>query len=68
LVALGPLPADDDLDEASAKPYVEALDQLLDAPTAEEAAALVGLFPPDESRSLGLAWPLLHAIETSPEI
>ena len=67
LVELGPLPADADLDEVNARPYAEALDALTEAPTAEEAVALVGLFPPDESTSLGFAWSLAHAIEASPD-
>ena len=51
VVALGPLPGDDDLDEAKARSYVEALDQLVESPTGEEASALVDLFPPDASTS-----------------
>ena len=67
MVALGPLPAAEGLDETGARPYVEALDQLTETPTAEEAVALVALLPPDESTALGLAWSLVHAIEASPE-
>jgi hypothetical protein len=67
LVALGPLPGDDGLDETGARTYVEALDELTEAPTVAEAVALVGLLPPDESTALGLAWSLVHAIEASPE-
>jgi len=67
LVALGPLPAHKGVDETSARPYVEALDQLTEVPTAKEAIALVGLLPPDESTSLGSAWSLVHAIEASPD-
>lgn len=67
LLSLGPLPAADALTEQQAEMYGEALRHLPDAPTAEEAAALVGLLPPDETTAFGLAWTLVHAIEASPE-
>ena len=66
LVALGRLPQDDSIDESAARPYVEAFDALKEIPTAEEAVALVDIFPSDESTALGLAWSLVHAIEASP--
>jgi hypothetical protein len=67
LVQLGPLPADDALDEGTARQYVQAIDAILEmVPTTEEALALVGILPPDDSDALELAWPLLHAIEASP--
>jgi hypothetical protein len=67
LLALGPLPAKDALDEQSARQYQDAIDALPAAPTAEEAVALLGIFPPDDSSSFGLAWSILHVIEASPE-
>jgi len=66
LVRLGPLPADDDLDEDAARRYVGAIDSLPPLPTAEEAVALVAIFPPDDSTAFGLAWSILHTIEASP--
>ena len=67
LLDLGPLPADDDLDEATARKYDEAIDgPSAETPTIEEAVALLGVFPPDDSTAFGLAWSLLHMIEASP--
>lgn len=66
LVALGPLPADNALNEEAAQQYVAAIDALPTLPTAEEVLALVGILPPDDSTSFGLAWSILHAIEASP--
>jgi hypothetical protein len=67
LIALGRLPTDADLDDEIAKPYVEAIDALSERPTAEEAAALLDVLPADKSTSFGLAWSIVHAIESSPE-
>jgi hypothetical protein len=67
LIQLGPLPADDALDQEVASRFVEAIDGLPACPTGEEAAALVAILPPDDSTAFGLAWSLLHAIEASPE-
>jgi hypothetical protein len=65
LVGLGPLPANDALDEAAARLYEEAIDAL-PVPTGDEATALLSIFPPDDSTSFGLAWSILHAVEASP--
>jgi len=67
LHALGQLPAGDQLSPEQAHRYEEALSRLPDAPTGEEAAALVSLLPPDETTSFGLAWTLVHTIESSPD-
>jgi hypothetical protein len=66
LLTLGPLPGADDLSSEQAQQYAQAIERL-PAPTAEEAAALVHLLPRDESTSFGLAWSLVHAIESCPE-
>lgn len=66
LLALGALPGADDLSAEQAERYAEAIERL-PTPTAEEASALVDLLPPDESTSFGLAWSLVHAIESCPE-
>jgi hypothetical protein len=39
---------------------------LVAPPTAEEARAAAGLFPPDETSCFGLAWTLVHFIEKAP--
>lgn len=67
LIRLGPLPADDALDEETASRFVDALNGLPASPTGEEAEALVAILPPDDSAAVGLAWTLLHAVEASPE-
>lgn len=66
-LALGTLPPADRLSPEQTKLWQEALNGLPDAPAGEEAAALVGLLPPDETTSFGLAWTLVHAIESSPD-
>ena len=66
MAELGRLPADDGLDEEAAQRYTDAIDGLQDAPTADEASALIRVLPPDDSTAFGLAWGILHAIEASP--
>lgn len=66
LIRLGPLPADDALDEETARRCTDAIDALPVELTAEEAHALIGILPPDDSTAFGLAWSVLHAIEASP--
>lgn len=66
LARLGPLPADDALDEQGAQRYETAIRALPASPSAEEAAALLDTLPPDDSTAFGLAWTVLHAIEASP--
>lgn len=65
-VQLGPLPAE--LGEAATVERLEALDAALrriDRPvTDEEAKLLLGAFGPDSC--YGIAWSLLHLIETAP--
>jgi hypothetical protein len=64
LLVLGPLPSS----TAAAVPTMQAFEEQLSKVqmpiTDEEACALVRLFGPDDC--LGLAWTLLHLIETAP--
>lgn len=47
---------------------VELLDEIrLQAPTGEEIAALITLFPPDHDPHNGLSFTLVHGIEACPE-
>jgi len=64
---LGQLPAGDELSPRQAERYEEAIRRLPNAPTGEEATALLSLLPPDETTSFGIAWTLVHAIESSPD-
>ena len=67
LERLGPLPADDDdYPGIDRKLFdVEHLLAVVDPPvTVEEARVLAALFPRDGGTCYGLAWSLLHLIET----
>src|SRR5690349_8754519 len=60
---LGPLP-DQDADEATIARHQDCLSRIV-APVADaEAAVLIELFGPDDC--YGLAWTLLHLIESAP--
>ncbi|WP_327427346.1 MULTISPECIES: hypothetical protein [unclassified Streptomyces] len=59
----GPLP-DWDADEDEIDRRVRQLEAITRPVTAEEAGALVGCFGPDDC--YGVAWTLLHLIETGP--
>jgi hypothetical protein len=64
LVQIGPLPSSS-VASVPELQEVEALLAKVQTPiTDDEARALVRLFGPDDC--FGLAWPLLHLIETSP--
>ena len=66
LVKLGRLPDE----ENASVPAVEAFETAIAAierPTSdEEAVALLSVFPSGEGSCFGLAWSLLHLIETAP--
>ncbi|MFC5914689.1 hypothetical protein [Streptomyces pulveraceus] len=62
-VAEGPLP-DWDADEEEVDRRVQQLDAVPKPVTGEEARALVSCFGPDDC--YGVAWTLLHLIETGP--
>lgn len=70
LVALGAMPsATQDPPDETVKVLVEALDALAANPmplTADEAIALLDLFPRDEIGLYSIEWTLLHAIESAP--
>lgn len=62
-VALGPLP-DEQADEQVIQRYEDLLGRIQAPVTDEEARALVTAFGPDDC--YGLAWTLLHLIESAP--
>lgn len=64
LVSLGPLAASDAVDMKVLKKQEELIRNLVKPATDEEARALVKIFGPDES--FGLAWALVHFIESAP--
>lgn len=64
-VALGPLPAYKDATVQDLDRRLELLNKIAPPITAEEARSLVESFGPDDC--FGLAWTLLHLIETAPD-
>jgi hypothetical protein len=64
LASVGPLPSSDVATEEQLRRYQELLASLTPPVTDEEARILATLFGPDES--FGLAWTLLHLIESAP--
>ena len=64
LVRLGPLPDCDTATEEQIKTYESLLSSTTPPVSDEEARNLVRLFGPDEC--YGLAWSLLHLIESAP--
>jgi hypothetical protein len=65
LLDLGPLPSEDTEDERVFDLYYEHLSRISEPVSNEEAEALATLFGPDDC--FGVAWTLLHLIETAPE-
>jgi hypothetical protein len=64
LVGLGPLPSSATATVPAVQMFEEQLSRVQTPISNKEACALVGLFGPDDC--FGLAWTLLHLIETSP--
>jgi hypothetical protein len=64
LVNLGPLPDCDTAQEEQLKAYESLLSSITTPVSDEEARSLVRLFGPDDC--YGLAWSLLHLIESAP--
>jgi hypothetical protein len=64
LTALGPMPSSQTRDVSRIREYEELISSITPPLSDEEAKSLVGLFGPDEC--FGLAWSLLHLIESSP--
>ena len=64
LVMLGPLPSSEKSDIAKLQKFETALAKIRQPISDDKARALVRLFGPDDC--FGLAWCLLHVIETAP--
>ncbi len=64
LVQLGPLPSSGNPDVAKLEKFQCLLTQIEQPISDDEARALVKLFGPDDC--FGMAWTLLHIIETAP--
>jgi hypothetical protein len=65
VVALGRIPAEADTD-ADWQAWQDATNALPTTATDEEALALVGSLPLSEDSGFGVAWSLLHFIESAP--
>jgi hypothetical protein len=63
LLELGPLPSSATVTTVTVQAFEDRLSKVQTPVTDEEACALVKLFGPDDC--LGLAWTLLHLIETA---
>jgi len=66
LLALGPLPASDDASVEALKRFEVALKGVSRPVAQDEAMEMAKLFGPDDC--FGLAWSLLHLIETAPDL
>lgn len=66
LLALGPLPASDDASVEKLQRIEAALKGIACPVAQDEATELAKLFGPDDC--FGLAWSLLHLIETVPDL
>jgi hypothetical protein len=64
LFSLGPLPACETAEEEQLKRYESLLHRVIPPVSDAEARSLLRLFGPDDC--YGLAWTLLHLIETAP--
>jgi hypothetical protein len=65
LVRKGALPRSKDRPELI-KEWQELLGKITRPISDEEAEALIGLFPASEDDCFGLAWSLIHLVESSP--
>ena len=65
LADLGSLPDEEAATEEQLEAFQALLENVVPPISNEEAGRLVGLFGPDEC--YGLAWTLLHLIETAPQ-
>jgi hypothetical protein len=64
LVALGPLPDSDIAEVEQVQRFQDAIEKISAPVTPEEAGALLSVFGPDEC--FGLAWAVLHLVESAP--
>ncbi len=66
LASMGQLPTEDVGQDFFWEPWDRAVRALTMPATDEEAAVVVGVLPPGEDSAYGLAWHLLHFIESAP--
>ncbi len=66
LVRLGALPAESNAEMSKVEEFQRALEVIAAPVSTEEASHLMTVFGPDDC--FGLAWTLLHLIESAPEL
>src|SRR5688500_2238758 len=66
IAALGVMPGDLSADEATVERWGQAVDAIVRPVTDEEAVVLMNALPREGYTCFGLAWSLLHALETAP--
>ena len=66
LITLGPLPSEDDATEEEVLSFERLISKLTYPARDDEACALVQSFPQGSDSCFGLAWTLLHFIESAP--
>jgi hypothetical protein len=66
LIELGVMPTERDADEATVRLYQSQIDLLVAPASDEEAVALVRVLPTTEESLFGLAWSVVHFIESAP--
>lgn len=66
LVSKGPLPSEAEASVAALESLADAMQRITGPVSQDEAEALIACFGPDEC--YGLAWSLLHLIETAPRL
>jgi hypothetical protein len=66
LVLLGSLPAESNSEVSKVEEFQRALEAIAPPVSNDEAESLMAVFGPDDC--FGLAWTLLHLIESAPEI
>src|SRR5438552_4354457 len=66
LIALGPMPGEANADADVVSRFQEVVEALPERATDDEAVALLDVFPADDDSLFGLAWAVLHLIETAP--
>jgi len=64
LVKLGQLPASDEADVSKVEQFEQRIAEISGPVSDDEARALIGVFGSDDC--FGLAWSLLHLIESAP--
>lgn len=65
LINLGPMPSSES-DTSQIESWQTALDQISSPLSDEEAAEMLALFPSSNDTCYGLAWTLIHLVESAP--